>query len=138
MQEIAEFFRVSRRTVTLWQDQGELKYRLKLTRRGRTQYQRVTDSLQFEAFLRAKLPQPHELDPTISATHRKLIHLREKARRNSALGRARRQRDPTLRLVPFENLAPSIDEVARGEESSTSSSSMGKNEGNNRETEEES
>ena len=127
---------MSRRTVTLWQDQGELKYRLKLTRRGRTQYQRVTDSLQFEAFLRAKLPQPHELDPTISATHRQLIRLRDKARRNSALGRARRQRDPTLQLVPTENLAPSIDEVARGEESSTSS--MGENEGNNRETEEES
>lgn len=102
MQEIAEYFRVGRQTVIRWQDEGDLPYRLKLTNRGRTRYIRVTDSLQFEMFHLRKLPQVHELDPTGSPTHRKLLRLRAKARRNSAAGlqEQRRRHDPTLRLVP--------------------------------------
>ena len=77
--------------------------------------------------MRSKLPQPHELDPTGSPTHRKLIRLRDKARHNSAVGLARRrQRDPTLQLVSPKNLAPRIDEVERSE--AGPGSGMGENE----------
>ena len=136
--EIGEFFRVSRPTVIKWQDQGELRYRLRLTNRGRVKYVRVTDSQQMSDFLMRKLPQQNELDPTISANHRKLIWLRAKARRRSAAGLQvqRQRRDPTLRPVPSENLGPSIDEVDRSEPEQTPN--MGENEEPKREMEEES
>ena len=47
----------------------------------------------------ATLPQPHELDPTFSANHRKLLRLRAKARQHALAGVRARQHDPTLRLV---------------------------------------
>ena len=96
VKEIAEFFKVGQRTIIRWQDEGELRYRLQLTRRGRTRYKRVSDSIQFENFIRAKLPQPHELDPDISDTHRQLIHYVLRARRNGRAGVAAKNLDPTL------------------------------------------
>ena len=114
--EIGEFFRVGRRTVIRWQDDGELPYRLRLTNRGRVQYVRVTDSMQMSAFLQRKLPKNSELDPTVSATHRKLIWLRAKARRRSAAGLQTRRngRDPTLRLVPEEEDTGKTNPSPRG------------------------